>query len=221
MQITETTTFGRPRQEGGAARALIAGASAGLLGGIGWYLIVRFTGYEVGWIAWGIGLAVGSAMAAATQSRSKPLAAQAGMLAAGALIVGKVLIFQWAAGPALAKELQQNPEALRQMAFLEMYESGEFPEHLEGQITALPEDEPWPDSLAAQIESLLNARIDQLGGGEMDAAALEMAGMIRAEVTLMDGILASISLFDLLWFFLAVGTAWKLLLPNENGAAAA
>jgi short subunit fatty acids transporter len=221
MQITEATSFGRPQRESGAVRALIAGASAGLLGGIGWYLIVRFTGYEVGWIAWGIGLGVGSAMAAATAVRSKALAAQAGLLAAAALIVGKVLIFQWAAGPALAKELQQNPEALRQLAFMQMYESGAFPTDVQAQVTALADDEPWPDSLTARIESLVDSHIQQMGGGELESAALQMAGMLRSEVSVVDGVFASLSLFDLLWFFLAIGTAWKLLLPREETTVAA
>jgi hypothetical protein len=55
------------REEVGGAfpTAALAGLVAAVAGGVAWGLIVRWSGYEVGFVAWGIGFLVGSAVALA------------------------------------------------------------------------------------------------------------------------------------------------------------
>ncbi len=62
-----------------AVPALLAGAIAALIGGAVWAALVAFANLEVGYVAWGIGLLVGVAMAMVTQTRGRGMA----MLAAG------------------------------------------------------------------------------------------------------------------------------------------
>lgn len=205
----------RERDENSSS-GIFAGVLAALVGGVVWYLIVRFTGYEVGWVAWGVGFVVGAAMARATPARSKQLAVQAGLVAAAGLIIGKLLIVQWMAGPGLADELQKDSETLRQVVFWNMYENDQFPEDLAAQIVALPEDQPWPDSVQARVDKVLDARLATMSDEDRAEAATQLAGVLAADIGVFQGLVMSLSLYDVLWFFLAVGTAWKLLLPGPE-----
>ncbi|MEO0476787.1 MAG: hypothetical protein AAF085_12595, partial [Planctomycetota bacterium] len=47
-------------------------ATAGFLGALLWGAVTYFTEYEIGWIAWGIGAAVGAAMFAGAKEASGP-----------------------------------------------------------------------------------------------------------------------------------------------------
>ncbi len=44
-------------------KGIIAGVIAGFAGALVWAAIVVFAGFEIGWLAWGIGAAVGGAVA--------------------------------------------------------------------------------------------------------------------------------------------------------------
>jgi len=213
MPIQEATTFGAPPKEG-IAKAVILGAISAALGGLVWYAIVRFTGYEVGWIAWGVGFAVGGAMMMATDVRGRHIAFTAGGLAAGGLLVGKLLIFQWFTGAGLVGELEDNPEVLRQLAMVEIYESGEFPDGIQTKLDALGEDDEVPEPLMEEIDAFVDTKLAAMGDGAAEQIAEQMGVLIRGNLSIWDGLWASIGLWDILWFFLAVGTAWKMLLEE-------
>jgi len=86
------------REEVGGAfpMAVLAGLVAAVAGGVAWGLIVRWSGYEVGFVAWGIGFLVGSAVAlGARGSRGVPYQAAAVVLALVGIVLGKYLGFVW------------------------------------------------------------------------------------------------------------------------------
>jgi hypothetical protein len=86
------------REEVGGAfpMAVLAGLVAAVAGGVAWGLIVRWSGYEVGFVAWGIGFLVGSAVAlGARGSRGVPYQAAAVVLALLGIVLGKYLGFVW------------------------------------------------------------------------------------------------------------------------------
>ena len=203
----------REERPEGTMNATVAGAVGALAGGLAWYLAVRTSGYEVGWIAWGIGFLVGAAMAWATPRRSKSLAVRAGVMATLGLVVGKLLILQWMAGPALTQELQGDQESLRQVAFFDLYESGQLSQDLQIQLMNQAEDEPWSEALSAKVDQEIDARLASMSPEELEAAASRMAGLITAGIGVGEGLWMSFTLFDALWLFLAIGTAWKMLLP--------
>jgi hypothetical protein len=95
-----TVTPGGPiHEEQGAVLlpAAIAGVVAAIVGGVGWGAIVRFSEYEVGIVAWGIGLLAGLAVAFASRgARGRPLQAAAVVSALAGILVGKYLSFAWA-----------------------------------------------------------------------------------------------------------------------------
>lgn len=80
------------------APAAVAGLGAAVVGGAIWGLIVKLTGYEVGFVGWGIGFLVGTAVVlGAGNRRGRPLQAVAVVLALVGIVVGKYLSFVWAA----------------------------------------------------------------------------------------------------------------------------
>jgi hypothetical protein len=92
------------REEVGGAFpiAALAGLVAAVGGGVVWGLIVRWSGYEVGFVAWGIGFLVGTAVVlGARGSRGLPYQAVAVVLALLGILIGKYLGFAWALADAL------------------------------------------------------------------------------------------------------------------------
>ncbi|MEO5575555.1 MAG: signal peptidase I [Gaiellaceae bacterium] len=85
-------------EEGGSTGlALLAGLVVAVAGGIAWGLISKYTDYEVGVVAWGIGFVVGFAVErAAGGRRSADLQAIAVVTALLGVLVGKYLGFAFA-----------------------------------------------------------------------------------------------------------------------------
>ena len=77
-------------------RAIGAGLVAAIVGGVVWGLIVRATDYEVGFVAWGVGFLVGTAVALAARQGSGPtFGVIAVVLSLIGILLGKYLSFAW------------------------------------------------------------------------------------------------------------------------------
>jgi hypothetical protein len=77
--------------------AILAGLVAAVAGGVAWGLIIKWTDYEVGFVAWGIGFLTGFAVLTATRgSRGLPFQAIAIVFALLGIVLGKYLGFVWA-----------------------------------------------------------------------------------------------------------------------------
>ncbi len=76
--------------------ATLAGLVAAIVGGVVWGLIVRWTDYEIGFAAWGIGFIVGTAVVLGAQhTRGLALQVIAVVLALFGIVLGKYLAFVW------------------------------------------------------------------------------------------------------------------------------
>jgi hypothetical protein len=73
--------------------ALLAGLVAAVVGGVVWGLVVKLSEYEVGIVAWGIGLVVGFAVAAVSRARGPALQAVAVACALFGILLGKYLSY--------------------------------------------------------------------------------------------------------------------------------
>ena len=100
MGIVETSAS-RPNA---VLRAAGAGLIAALVGGIVWGLVVRWTQYELGFIAWGIGFVVGTAVVfGARNLRGLPFQLLAVVFALLGIALGKYLGFVWVGQDELGK----------------------------------------------------------------------------------------------------------------------
>ena len=95
----------REERSSGAALlpALAAGLVAAVVGGVAWGLIVKWTDYEVGVVAWGIGFLVGLAVVTVARTRGLVLQVVAVLCALLGILIGKYLSFVWSLQE-LAKE---------------------------------------------------------------------------------------------------------------------
>ncbi|UCF39725.1 MAG: hypothetical protein JSW43_08210 [Gemmatimonadota bacterium] len=200
--------------------AVIAGVIAALVGGFLWALIVVFTGYEVGWVAWGVGALVGFVMLKVAGMPSPGLGVRAAVLAAVGLLVGKWLIIEIGARTQLRDEIAGNPELLQQAVFVDMIENEGLPPDLTASIEAIGEEDEVPDSVMQRIQEVVDDRIAGMDEDEMDSVATRFAQMFIGELTFLDRMQATMSGWDLLWFFLALGTAWQLASGSAGRAAA-
>jgi hypothetical protein len=85
---------GEPATAATLAVAAVAGLVAAVVGGIAWGLIVKWSEYEIGFVAWGIGFVVGMAVLLAARGRKGlPLQAIAIVAALIGILIGKYLSF--------------------------------------------------------------------------------------------------------------------------------
>jgi hypothetical protein len=94
----------REERSGVLVMAALAGLAAAIVGGIVWGLIVRWTDYEIGFAAWGIGFIVGTAVVFGAQGgRGTPFQILAVVLALAGIVIGKYLAFVWIGQDELGK----------------------------------------------------------------------------------------------------------------------
>jgi hypothetical protein len=86
----------REEPSGAVLTAALVGLGAAVGVGVVWGLIVKWTGYEIGFAAWGVGFVVGTAVAFGAQGRrGMPFPAIAVGLALAGIVLGKYLAFVW------------------------------------------------------------------------------------------------------------------------------
>jgi len=89
-------------RSGATLTAAIAGLGAAVVGGVAWGLIVKWTGYEIGFAAWGVGFIVGTAVVFGAQGkRGTPFQLLGVALALVGILLGKYLAFVWVGQDAL------------------------------------------------------------------------------------------------------------------------
>ncbi|MEN8376052.1 MAG: hypothetical protein ABFS34_11440 [Gemmatimonadota bacterium] len=210
-----------PGGDGNASLALAVGLIAAVAAGVAWALIVLKTGYEIGWIAWGIGLLVGFAMSRLTTARSQGLAVSAAAFAAIGLLVGKLLISSWSAGM-LEDAILEDEDWMAQVVIDDMLVERSFSvETLEGYDAAVAAEDTLSDALWERMVSEARTRTATLSDEERAAVASEFARQAIGSLGLVERIQAQMSGWDLLWFFLAVSTAFGMMKASEPEGVAA
>jgi hypothetical protein len=201
-----------PPPSSGMAPAIIAGALAALAGAGIWTAVVMISGgWEVGWVAWGIGALVGAVMSRMTPQRSVQIAVAAAVLSAAGLAIGKVATFRLAV-PKIARDmLLENPVMLAQAFAMEMREGERFSAEVSVQLASLNPTDTLSDAVAAQMLEEAETRMEGAPPAERERVAKVFANRILADTGLSSQFGATLSAFDLLWFFLAIATAFKLM----------
>jgi hypothetical protein len=208
---------------GGGARAaapkkaspVLAGVLFGVLAAVVWALVVYFTGYEIGWVAWGVGALVGYAVSRSAHEPDAALGPTAAALAVASLLLAKVLIIEFAAPSAVTAEVLKNRETVAAMFLVDMRLHKSFSPELEASVEQL-EDRPGSlsDAQRFQLQQQIQAEALQRAAG---ATRAERERVVRAGVDRMLDAMGffgmaklSFSGWDLLWFGLAISSAFKV-----------
>lgn len=206
----------------GLGRLPLAMAAGGVVAvgcGAVWALIAVYTGYEVGWLAWGLGGLVGLAMIAVGREKSASLGTAAVTMALIGLLVGKLLILPWSVSDA-AKDLAKDDIILSAMLAAEMAEKGDVDEELEAWRQSNPLDEDLPPELEDNLEAVFTAaadRVSKMSDAQKKELAQRIAEKIVSEMTLKERLEATVSWWDALWVLFALGTAWSICAGRTEG----
>ena len=199
-------------------RAVIAGAVAALVGGGLWALVVIGTRYEVGWLAWGVGALVGVVMSRATPARGQTVALLGAVIAGIGLLSGKALIAAYTVSArSVTQEIVSDSTLVLQAASWHLDTEIGWPEGIQAQLDALGGDDTLSDALWQEMMAASAAHAGAWTSADSSAIAAAYADAILVRLGTLDRLRMQFGLWDLLWFGLAVVTAFRIL---RGGAAA-
>lgn len=202
-------------------RPSLAGVVAAVVGGAIWAGIVALTDMEVGWVAWGVGGLVGFAMSKATTMRSAQVAGIAAVMAILGLLCGKVFIQIFVTRPAFEQALRENENAVASVVAWGMREEKAFPPETQAKLDALSPTDTVPDALWEEMSAAAKAEAEGLTEEERAEMRDHYVTSVLADVGPWQQLRWGFSLYDLLWFGLAVTTAWRMTRGDQQEAAAA
>jgi len=195
------------QDEGSPLGFIILGLAAAALGGGIWAGITIMTGYEVGYVAWGIGALVGFGVAVGAQGHPAAPAAAAGLAVLG-LVIGKLAIAQFGGVGAFVDEISGDQELMAE-ALLELWvANGEIDADV---VAAIEGNGPVTPAIEDKIRTAYTdavAHAATLSGSERTEVAEAYAKTLLGSVSFADRL--NLGLFDFLWFGLAVVTAFRV-----------
>lgn len=195
-------------KQGSTVRAIIGATIAAGIGAVVWGGIGAATGYEVGWVAWGIGLFVGLGAAIAANGKGVGVAVVAAVMAVAGIGVGKVLSVNWMS--LSKKDLQEyvnDEKAMANFVVLDMAEKKQFPPDV---LKAIDDDSDLTDSQSEAIMSQANTRLKSMSPHEKESVARAALGKIIGRIPFHTKLIATLGPLDALWAFLAIATAFRL-----------
>jgi len=101
VQTQESSTTG-PGEGGNLIKGAVISAIFAFVGALVWYFIAKGTHREIGWIAWGVGVAAGFGMMIGYNGTSVKSGAVAAAMAVGGILLGKFMVFTWVVVPLFA-----------------------------------------------------------------------------------------------------------------------
>lgn len=203
--------------------AVIGGLVAGAIGAGIWAVIAYFTGFEIGWIAWVVGLLVGIGVALGNKNEgSVPAGVLAAVLAILSVVGGKYAMVRMVM-PGENELVATSIAALADDEVVISYLADGVVQEFEQQGKTVS----WPDGsmpLQASVEGDYPADIWAIAATRWDAMSSRQRDAYRAEVRsdiqtsaaafrdMMSqaGLLQTFGLMDIIFFMLAVVTAFKV-----------
>lgn len=211
----------------GALLGIIGGIVGGVVGAGAWGIIAYLTGYEIGWIAVGVGFVTGLGVAIGSKGRAGVMG---GILAAVIALVA-VAGGKFFAVEMLAQKYTSSNEFKNEIAAIELEESDlvmYVADLMAADMTAKGQPINWPSGMTVETASEEKdyppelwkdaaARWKALDDATKEQYRMDLRRQMEEAATLMvntvgaaQGFVESFSLFDLLWAFLAVGAAFRV-----------
>lgn len=193
------------------ARGLVGGIVGGALGAAVWSAITYFTHYELGIVAWLVGVAVGFGVAMGTGGKGRPaLGVLAALLAFASIFGGKLATAHFAAQDFIHDGGKDWDETDAFQCYVDKvaleYEGNGT------DLSAPQDDEAYPPEVMKEAE----ARWAGMSASERESFMVSWVAERRQEMVEHAGVVTliafvgSMSPYDLLWTVLSVGTAYRL-----------
>jgi hypothetical protein len=185
---------------------------------IGWYFLIKATGYEIGYAAWGVGALTGIGARILGHSGSNVLGVTAGVCALVAIIGGQFLaakstvneIFADVAKGAYESQLAYAKEAVQAIPTGSDAEIRTFLAREAAKEGGAAD--PITDAEIQEFRHKELPKLKELASGKRGASDIdkEMQKVRKSFVGDLLLLKESLSLFTLLWIFLGVGSAYKI-----------
>lgn len=201
---------------------VLAGMIGALLGGGAWALIAGLTDREVGYVAWGVGLLTGFVMTRASEARGRGPAMAAAAFAAMGLLFGKVWLHQFVVRPTIEQSIVADTGAGAAAGAWRLRELSAFPVDVQASVDSVAQGDTLSDALWLRMTGAGRQYMDSLPAAEREPIVREYAATLMAGIPFVIQMGWHFSAFDILWFFLALTTAWRMLSvsdrPEESAA---
>jgi hypothetical protein len=206
-------------------RGLLCGLAGGVVGAVVWCGATLMTGLEVGWVAWGVGLIVGSGVALGwAGTRSHGTAVLAVVIAAASIALGKYGVSHVAVHNHIDRLQNDDLTDAEGLAALRDDVADSWREHGREATSMRRKDarliDGHPKEIVEEAEGvwirmteLEQARFKQRVRDDR-VAALEAARVDRAN----EAFLASLGPIDIVWIVLALVTAYRIAQPRHDEA---
>lgn len=203
----------------------IAGAVVG--GGLGaliWYLLIRFTGYEIGYAAWGVGVLAGLGTRLLARNGSPALGVAAAVCALAAILGGQYFGAKDVVAKAKAEQSSVMAGVLGnayedQVKFAQQVLVAQTEDELKKLVaTNIADEGETPNPGAITDEELAKFKKEQMphlrelaaGKPSKEEFIANILGDVDQQFTGWNLMKETLSLFTLLWLFLGVSSAFKL-----------
>jgi len=212
------------------AKGVILALIAGVVGAAVWAGIAYGTGFEIGWIAWGIGALVGFAMGMGVgTSGNAATGVAAAVIALVAIAGGKFLAVELMIASELDeaalvdevdREFDNDEYVISYMADAEVQRRLDAGDELTWPETADLENPAVQDDYPADVWAVAQAQWDGMSPEDRETYRQEQRAIARQNAELFyaqlhsdisrDGFIASFGLFDVIFFGLGAFTAYRL-----------
>ena len=170
------------------------------------------TGYELGYVAWGIGLVVGISVAGLAGQRSMKVGVTAGSLALVGLMCGKLIMMQWGLPSMLMSEWSKNGELVAKAVMYQMLDEKLYSDRVQQVLDrreARNDDRKLPGTIVEMMVKESAAREVGMSEEKKEAVLREyLVEPMFAEMPMVDRAKMVVSYWDGLWALLAMGTAF-------------
>lgn len=196
----------------------IAGAVvSGFLGMAGWYLLIKTTGYEIGYAAWGVGVLTGIGTSFLARGKTPALGVVAGICALLAILGGQYLATQSQVNESINQHLEEAYQ--KSLAYAQEATKADTDDAIRLLIAKDQAKEgaaPNPGAVTAQqIADFHEKQVPKMqafikGKPTKEEYAATYRKFLKTIITPGQVMKESIGIFTLLWIFLGVGSAHRL-----------
>ncbi len=192
-----------------------------LIGGFIWAAIVYFTQYEIGIVAWGIGILSGLGAVCITKDYSVRLGVIAGTMALVGLVSGNVLIYKWVV-PSIQEVVAEmvtdeevtrvasNPENMFYYAYQHMYKNSMLSQDEYNKIDNYEASDDLKQKVYKQIDMWTLSEKEVIAKAEMEIEAEAIGKFFGNNSGLWTVFVANFDIFTALWAIFAIGSAYKI-----------
>ncbi len=204
------------------AKVMIGAVVGGVIGAIIWAVITTTTGYEVGWVAWGIGILVGG-LARAAGGSGQATGVMCALLALASIFVGKMVaartamnnFIEEAAAEGLTEELYEE-FMLDSDDFAKLQSEDEYPQFMvdHSYTDASEPGDVTPEELdnfirehVPDLRTLHQEQPDYMTWRQQEKQSVTRA---MQQISLVEFVVDDLGLLDIVFAVLGLATAYRV-----------